>query len=217
VTAVERSVPASLLLVHGAGSGPWVFDGWSESFPSLRVAAVDLQEGVDIGRASMSDYAERVVAAARTLPEPVSVCGWSMGGLVALQGAERVRPQSVILIESSPPGEVQGFDAEAETTTGTFDPEVVYGPFPPDMPTRPESSLARSERKRGIGVPSLPCKSLVIYGDDFREDRGRPIATLYGSEERDFPGLDHWDLVRDPRVREAIAGFLGSFRPIGAA
>jgi hypothetical protein len=37
----------------------------------------------------------------------------------------------------------------------------------------------------------LPCPSLVIYGDDFRDERGRPIASLYGSEERDFRGLDH--------------------------
>lgn len=95
-----------------------------------------------------------------------------------------------------------------ELTYGAFDPEVVYGAFPPDVSPRPESSLARAERKRGISVPSLPCPSLVIYGDDFREERGSAIARLYGSDERDFPGLDHWDLVRDPRVREAIADFL---------
>jgi hypothetical protein len=92
---------------------------------------------------------------------------------------------------------------------GTFDPEAVYGRFPPSVPARPESSLARAERKRGSSVPSLPCASLVVYGDDFRAERGTSIARLYGSEERDFPGLDHWELVRDRRVREAIAGFLG--------
>jgi pimeloyl-ACP methyl ester carboxylesterase len=58
----------------------------------------------------MADYAERVVSAARALPRPVSVCGWSMGGLVALQAAASARPQSVILIEASPPGEVEGFN-----------------------------------------------------------------------------------------------------------
>ena len=65
--------PASLLLVHGAGSGPWIYDEWPASFPALRVAAVDLQEGIDVGRASMTDYAERVVAAARALPAPVAL------------------------------------------------------------------------------------------------------------------------------------------------
>jgi pimeloyl-ACP methyl ester carboxylesterase len=157
----------------------------------------------------MSDYAERVVVTARLLPHPVSLCGWSMGGLVVLQAAVRVRPHSVILIEASPPAEVQGFNSDVELTTGTFDPEAVYGPFPIGIQARPESALARGERKRGISVPSLPCPSLVIYGDAFRHERGTAIARLYGSDERDFPGLDHWDLVRDGLVREAIADFLG--------
>ena len=200
--------PASLLLVHGAGSGPWVFEGWADAFPGLRVVAVDLQAGLDLGTASMADYADRVVAAARALLQPISLCGWSMGGLVVLQAADRIRPHSVILIEPSPPGEVQGFDADVAPAGGTFDPELVYGRFPPGVPARSESSRARGERKRGISVPSLPCASLVVYGDEFRAERGTPVAHLYGSEERDFPGLDHWDLVRDRRVREAIADFL---------
>jgi pimeloyl-ACP methyl ester carboxylesterase len=214
MTTGEPSPPASLLLVHGAGSGPSIFAQWPDSFPSLRVAAVDLQADIDVGRASMADYAERVVNAARELPQPVSLCGWSMGGLVVLQAAARARPQSVILIEASPPGEIQGFNAGTDMTAGTFDPEAVYGSFPAGVPARPESALARAERKRGISVPSLPCPSLVIYGDEFRDERGAAIADLYRSEECDFPGLDHWDLVRDPSVRESIAAFLGAFRPL---
>jgi pimeloyl-ACP methyl ester carboxylesterase len=165
----------------------------------------------------MTDYAERVLAAARALPQPVSLCGWSMGGLVVLQAAALARPHSVILIEASPPGEVQGFNGDVAMSLGMFDPEAVYGRFPAGLEARPESSLARSERKRGISVPSLPCPSLVIYGDAFRDERGKPIASLYCSEERDVPGLDHWDLVHDRRVREAIADFLGDFRPISRA
>jgi pimeloyl-ACP methyl ester carboxylesterase len=217
VTRSDRASAASLLLVHGAGSGPWIYDDWPEAFPSLRVAAVDLQEGLDVGSAAMADYADRVVAAARELPQPVALCGWSMGGLAVLQAATRARPHSIILLDSSPPGEVQGFDSAVATAAGTFDPEAVYGRFPAGVRARPESSLARAERKRGISVPQLPCPSLVIYGDDFRDERGTPIAHLYGSEERAFPGLDHWDLVRDRRVREAIADFLGVFRPIRPA
>ncbi|MDQ3858434.1 MAG: alpha/beta hydrolase [Actinomycetota bacterium] len=215
MTTSEAS-PASLLLVHGAGSGPWVYHDWRESFPSLRVAAVDLQEGLDVGGASMANYAGRVVNVASALPQPVSLCGWSMGGLAVLLAAEDARSHSVILIEPSPPGEIQGFNPDAELTSGTFDPEATYGAFPAGVRARPESSLARAERKRGIAVPSLPCPSLVIYGDDFREGRGTAIARLYGSYERDFPGLDHWGLVRERRVREAIAAFLGAFRPTSA-
>jgi hypothetical protein len=34
------------------------------------------------------------------------------------------------------------------------------------------------------------------------------VAELYGSELIDFPGLSHWDLVRSPEVRVAVARFV---------
>jgi pimeloyl-ACP methyl ester carboxylesterase len=139
----------------------------------------------------------------------VSLCGWSMGGLAVLQGAGRVRPHGVVLLETSPPAEAQGVDESVEPHPGSFDPEEVYGAFPAGMQARPESLLARLERKRGISVPSLPCPSLVVTGDDFRDERGEAVANVYGSELIDFPGLSHWDLVRSPEVRLAVARFLG--------
>lgn len=132
-----------------------------------------------------------------------------MGGLVALEAAQRLEPHSVVLLESSPPAEVQGHDDSIELRPGVFDPEQAYGTFPAGMRARPESLLARAERKRGISVPEIPCRSLVVAGDEFREERGAAVARLYGSELVDFPGLGHWDLVRSPDVRRAVARFLG--------
>jgi pimeloyl-ACP methyl ester carboxylesterase len=140
------SRPASLLLVHGAGSGPWIFDAWPASFSNLDVRAVDLHEQLDISHTSMDDYADRVIATAKELRTPVSICGWSMGGLVAMLAAIRLPTalHSLMLIESSPPGEIQGFQPEQEldTRSGTFDPESVYGDFPAGVHARPESRLA---------------------------------------------------------------------------
>ncbi len=73
-----------------------------------------------------------------------------------------------------------------------FDPEGVYGPFP--VRARPESTLARAERKRGISVPSLPYPTLVVTGDDFREERGA-VAAHYAAEQLDLGGRNHWELV----------------------
>jgi pimeloyl-ACP methyl ester carboxylesterase len=207
--------PSSLLLVHGAGSGPWVFAGWDVHFSGLSVHAVDLHDGLDLAQASMDDYGDRVVAAAGELAQPVSLCGWSMGGLVALMAAGRVRPHSVILIEASPPAEAQGLALETDVRSGTFDPEEVYGRFPLGIRARPDSTRARGERKRGISVPKLPCASLVVYGDEFADERGRRLARLYASGERHFPGLDHWGLVLDPQVRRSIASFLGVAQAAG--
>lgn len=204
--------PASLLLIHGAGSGPWVFHGWESAFPGVHVVAIDLQKNLDVRRASMQDYTDAVVTAAEGVPPPVALCGWSMGGLVALQAARAAKPHGVIVLEPSPPAEIQGFHADVESQEGTFDPEVAYGPFPAGQRARPESLLARVERKRGISIPAIPSRSLVVYSDGFRDARGHRIAAIYGSEEAYLPGLGHWGLVLEPAVRLVIAQFLGMCR-----
>lgn len=208
------SPPSSLLLVHGAGSGPWVYAEWPDAFPALRVEAVDLQAGQTVAQASMNDYARIVVEAARALPPPVALCGWSMGGLVVLMAAEEVRPHSVVVLEPSAPAEVQGYHQDAPLIDGVFDPEAEYGTFPDGIAARPESLRARSERKRGISVASLPCPSLVVSSSDFPDERGRAIARLYGSTIVEFPGLGHFDLVLGAGPRQVVAGFLDAATPV---
>lgn len=198
----------TLVLVHGAGSGPWVFEGWDGD-----VLAVDLQAGLDPASASMEDYA-RVLSGACAPLARVAVCGWSMGGLVAMMVAARLDPDALILIEPSPPAELQG-RAEVADATGTFDPEDVYGAFPPGIRARPESSRARADRKRGIAVPTLPERTLVVYGDEFEDDRGRALARFYGADEAHFPGLSHWDLVLSPEVRDVVVRYANERRPPG--
>ena len=198
----------SLILVHGAGSGPWVFDGWAEALSGFELEPVDLHAGLNVGEAAMSNYAAVVARAADWLPRPLAICGWSMGGLIAMLAARQARADRLVVLEPSPSGELQGFDAEIPLERGTFDPEEVYGPFPPGVRSRPDSRLARAERRRGVSLPSLPCKALVVFGDEFADDRGRAVARRYGAEQLAFPGLDHWALVRDGRVPPRIAAWL---------
>ncbi len=196
-----------------------MFDGWESHFPDLTVEAVDLHSGVDVSCASMKDYSERVVEIARReTPEPVALCGWSMGGLVALAAARDTDASALVLIEPSPPGEVQGFDDKTPLEKGTFDPESVYGAFPLGMRSRAESALARAERKRGISVPRVPCPTLVISGDDFHEERGESVARFYGAEHRHFARVDHWELVLSAEVRDVVASFVRAsmFRAAGS-
>ncbi len=197
--------PRSLVLVHGAGSGPWVFEGWADTFPGVCLSAVDLQARRDVSHTSSADYAGVVEEAVSTASRPIVVCGWSMGGLIAMMAAAVTQPDALVLLEPSPPAEVQGTDESVEVSAGAFDPQAVYGPFPEDMRARPESSLARSERKRGISVPVLLCHTIVVSGREFPDERGSSLARAYGAQWRAFPRLSHWDLVRDPAVRTEIA------------
>ena len=173
----------TLVLVHGAGSGPWVFDGWTHG--SLDLVAVDLHQGVDVGTASMRDYCGVVEAACAAARGRVALCGWSIGGLVAMMAAPTVAAGALVVMEPSAPAEVQGVQ-EVPEGSGTFDPEEVYGAFPPGMQARAESSRARADRKRGISVPGLPARSLVVYGDDFEEERGRALVGFYGAQGAHF-------------------------------
>jgi pimeloyl-ACP methyl ester carboxylesterase len=204
---VPRAV-ASLLLVHGSGSGPEVFADWPRHFPGLDVDAVDLHAGLVVARASMRNYAAAVSARANLLPGPRAICGWSMGGLAAMMSADLAGAERLILLEPSAPAEVLGVHDDAAPAEGTFDPVEVYGLRPGRLGTRPESTLARAERKRGISVPELPCPALVVYGDEYPDERGRAIARLYGADKQHFPGVDHVGLVRDPSVPTAVSDWL---------
>lgn len=202
--------PRTLLVVHGAGSGPWVFEDWPLSFPAARFIAPDLQMELEVEGATMDDYTRRVERAAVGAEAPLLLAGWSMGGLVAMMAADTMRPDALVLLEPSPPGEVQGFQhAGPPIRSGTFDPERVYGSFPPRVRARPESAVARSERARGISVSRLSCPSLVVSGAEYPEERGSAIAAFYGSRHLSFPTFDHWDLVLRPEVREAIRYAIG--------
>ena len=200
----------NVVLVHGAGSGPWVFDGWADDLPGVSVHAVDLHEGLDVAQASMTDYCDRVVVCMSELDRPTALCGWSMGGLVTLMASQQVPPAALVLLEPSPPGEVQGFDPDVTIEPGAFDAEAVYGRFPSGIASRAESSLARGERKRGISVPEVGCRTLVISGDEFQKDRGESVTALYGAEHLHFCGLTHWPLVTRQEVRKAVASFVAA-------
>lgn len=91
----------SLVLVHGAGSGPWIFSSWRDCFGPIDLRAVDLLADIDVDNASMADYAEAVERAAHEVPGPRACCGWSMGGLVAMMAHKHF--DALILIEPSPP------------------------------------------------------------------------------------------------------------------
>lgn len=202
------SVPKSLLLIHGVCTGPSVFCDWLRSFGTLVVCAVDLQEGLDVAEATMSDYSRQVVRVAHSLPAPVVICGWSVGALVALQAADEASAAGVIMLDPSLPGEVRGFHPDISIRRGLFESQHEYEPFPPDIHTRPDSLVARSERQRGIPAPSINCPSLVMASGGFSPENSQRVADLYNAPFKLFPDLDHFTLVQDPRPRRSVAEFI---------
>jgi pimeloyl-ACP methyl ester carboxylesterase len=173
----------------------------------MTLVRVDLHASVRVSNVSMTDYAEMVAEACADADGPVALCGWSMGGLAAMMAAGLTEVAALALLEPSAPAEIQGTHP-VPPARGTFDPEEVYGAFPQGIASRPESERARADRKRGISVPTLPGRSLVVYGDEFADERGRAVARFYGIEEAHFPGLSHWDLVLDGSVAGRVLDHL---------
>jgi pimeloyl-ACP methyl ester carboxylesterase len=204
------SVVRTVVCVHGAGTGPWVFDGWADAFPGSAIVAVDLQEGLDVPRATMADYAAAVVHGAAGRDRPLAVCGWSLGGLASMLAAAPIEPEALVLLEASPPLELQGLRDDAGPEVGTFDPEVTGAPFPWGVRARPESSFAMGERDRGVSVPLLPeaTRVLAVAGAAYRAERGVELAERYGADFLDVGSATHWDLVLDPGIRGRIAAWL---------
>ncbi|MFB0935968.1 MAG: alpha/beta fold hydrolase [Propionivibrio sp.] len=93
-----------LALIHGWGLGPGVWQPCAERLDSVaRIHRITLP-----GYGDTPDRGETFVEAARsaleTLPDGVTLCGWSLGGLLAMQAAllapERVA--RLILVGSTP-------------------------------------------------------------------------------------------------------------------
>jgi pimeloyl-ACP methyl ester carboxylesterase len=197
-----------LVLVHGATSGPWAFDAWQATgwpeLPGVEVVVPDLQRWVDVAGASMDDYAAEVDRAVDGARRTV-ICGWSMGGLLALMVASRRGLAGVVAIEASPPLEVHGGNPAIRPRAGTYTVEV-YGVSPDATRNRPDSTLAFDERRRGVSVPAVDCPLLTISGKDYQSSASA-IASTYGGSAVSFPDLDHVALVGAEEVRARVARF----------
>ncbi|MEO0824131.1 MAG: alpha/beta fold hydrolase [Cyanobacteria bacterium J06639_16] len=88
----------TLLLVHGAWSGAWVWDQLTPALDALGISslAIDLP-GCSAGRpvgwgVSLNDYAESIIANANRIQGPVILVGHSAGGIAVSQAAA-IAPQ----------------------------------------------------------------------------------------------------------------------------
>ncbi len=103
LTSPDLSKP-NLALIHGWGIGQAVWQPLAEALaPYCRVHCIDLP-GYGSAPPSQASFKQTAQAMLDTLPEGTILCGWSLGGLLALQ-ATILAPQRInglILIGASP-------------------------------------------------------------------------------------------------------------------
>lgn len=195
--------PPSLILVHGAATGAWVWDAWRRHLGALgwEVNVLDLRGHgrslpIDLATVTMEDYLgdlESVtgqIEAARGA-HPI-VCGWSMGGMLAMMYATKHNATpALILLEPSPPVEISGRVAPEVVRKFSGDvlgPEA-FGVFPDNRELSrlmlfdltdaeidsflnrsagvEESGLAFRQNLRGMSIAQgvIGCPVLVLFGE----------------------------------------------------
>jgi pimeloyl-ACP methyl ester carboxylesterase len=166
--------PTSILMVHGAFCGGWVFDTLSGAFAEAghTVAAPDLPGHEPdapphrVATLSMSDYARAIARQAEAMSSPPVLVGHSMGGLVALLAATRTPTAGVILLAPSAPWGVGGSTMEEAVSAVSL---YTLGPYwaqaiDPDYPTF-----------RRYGVDRLPKPEREAAFRRMRPESGRAL------------------------------------------
>jgi pimeloyl-[acyl-carrier protein] methyl ester esterase len=212
----------SLLLIHGAANGAWVWDVWRQALRDLGwvVNVIDLRGHgrslpVDFTAVTMEDYLADVASVAGQIEaaernHPV-IGGWSMGGLLAqMYAAQHPETPALLLFSASPPQEVAGRAPPEEvrrTPSGPFGPEL-YGLFPHDLDAsrRVLSDLSDEEALRVLANSAGAQESGMA-----RRQRKRgisipagtiraPTLVVFGEQDRQFP----------PEVNRKLAIYLGA-------
>ena len=135
----------SIIMVHGAFCGGWVFDAFRQPFeaaghpvlaPDLRGHGAGDRPG-EVGGLSMADYASDMAGLCRRVAEaegsaPI-LLGHSMGGLVAQMAARRAPVSALVLLAPSAPWGVFGSSMEEAVTAAAL-PLLAPTPFSPVDP-----------------------------------------------------------------------------------
>jgi non-heme chloroperoxidase len=110
--ARKRATRPSVVMIHGAFCGGWVFEDWRALFeangfrvhtPTLRYHDCGQNPPRELGTTSVLDYADDLQAVIENLDQPPILVGHSMGGLLAQMLAARLPVRAAALLAPSAP------------------------------------------------------------------------------------------------------------------
>jgi pimeloyl-ACP methyl ester carboxylesterase len=197
-------------MIHGAGGGGWEYDLWRPVFErsGRTVVAPDLMPAAEgLAATTFADYVRQIERVDPGKHDRLILFGASLGGILALEVAERLRPNAVVLINSVPPAGV-----EAAWGRTTHPPIIRWAAGPlqatrdalPDGDEaiilwaharwRDESGAVLNEVASGIHVQKPLCPTLVILGeqdDDVPVATGLAIARWIGADVHLYAATGH--------------------------
>jgi len=184
-----------MICIHGAGGGGWEYAHWQPTFTAAgyHFIANDLQPAPGgLAATTVDDYCQQVI---NWVPPQAAVIlvGASMGGVLAMNVAETIKPAALILVNSVPPAGVGERRARKqyppiirwangpleETRAALFDSDeaTVQWAWPR---WRDESGALLSELADGVSIAPPACPTLVLLGEqdtDIPYQSGLALAT----------------------------------------
>ncbi|MGV3613856.1 MAG: alpha/beta hydrolase [Fimbriimonas sp.] len=218
-----------VVMIHGAGGGGWEYVKWKPVFvkAGYEVVTRDLVPVKDDYAATkLADYVAQVESWCPK-DRPVVLIGASMGGMLALKAATRVRPQAVILVNSVTP----------EGSGGKAHPAVVRwanGPLKDTRDSMPdsdektilwawkrwrdESGAVMTELSKGVPINPPRCPSLVVIGNedtDIPPARSRALAATLDADILEYNAMSHVGPLlgtRAPEVAHTVLTWIKAAR-----
>jgi len=213
-------------LVAGAGAGPWEWRLW---LPVLRAAGLRPRPLAlrpapgGLAATRFEDYVDQLAAAAAASGAPPLLLGASMGALVCLAAAPRVRAAAVACVAGAPPAGTPGWPPQPRAFPDVvrWSEEATFEGTRRAMPEAPawmarwalgrwrdESGAVLRAVFGGVALAPPPCPVLAVHG---RADAQVPPACAeswtarWGADLLLVEGASHVGLLLGPHARRAAA------------
>ncbi|MCC7102808.1 MAG: alpha/beta hydrolase [Fimbriimonadaceae bacterium] len=208
VALLAAAVPPAPLavMVHGAGGGGWEYDFWRPVFEraGYRVETPTLAPGPQgLGKTTFADYTKQV----ESLGRPDVLIGASMGGVLVLKAAAKLRPRCLVLVCSGLPAGISPMEIASPY------PEVIRwkgGPYEDTVASMPdsdeetrrwawirwrdESGAVLNEIRTGVSVtlPKARTLSVIPLADDTVSPADQmKLARWVKADILQFEGMSH--------------------------
>ena len=185
--ALQQPVDVAVM-VHGAGGGGWEYHLWQPVFEKAGwvVIAPDLKPADGgLEKTRFADYLSQVQDWSKRRGGKLVLIGASMGGILSLKAAETIKPDAIILVNSTTPtgiGPRRGDAAAPAIIRWANGPREETEVAMPDSDQatidyawkrwRDESGAVVNEIRAGIQARKPACPVLVVLGS---KRHGHPI------------------------------------------
>lgn len=220
VVANSAMAKPHVVMIHGAGGGGWEYDFWRPVWEKagFQVTTPDMMpRNNDYAQTTFTDYLTQTKNSAKG-KQPLVLVGASMGGILVLRAAETLKPDAIVLINSTSPLGVnppKGGNPLASTVIWENGPIQDTRDSLPDGDEktvqwahpkwRNESGAVLNTIRAGVRANPPSCPVLVVIGlddTDIPPANSMNLAKWANADIHSYAGTSHIGPLMGLRRRE---------------